>query len=88
MNTPYDTGRVKIGANYQPDNRPVLTADDERIQAALLKCHRVTSVKEEADMIDQGRTEEQIEMNLAAAETFAWVGTAIILGALIVWAWL
>jgi len=65
---------------------PTTISKDECLPTTLLKCHRVTSVKDDADMIDQGRTEEQIEMNLAAAETFAWSGTAIILGGLIGWA--
>ena len=34
--TPYDTGRVKIGLLYQPHRRVVMSADEERIQAALL----------------------------------------------------
>lgn len=32
----YNTGKVKIGSNYRPDNRPEITGDMLRLQIALL----------------------------------------------------
>jgi hypothetical protein len=35
--TPYDTGKVRIGCNYQPPRRPIdMGRDAELLQAALL----------------------------------------------------
>lgn len=36
MITPYDTGKVKIGSNYQPDLRPAIDPDMELLQTAFI----------------------------------------------------
>jgi len=36
MNIPYDNGKVKIGINYRPDNRPSIDGDMEIIQTAFI----------------------------------------------------
>lgn len=36
MNTPYNTGKVKIGSNYQPDRRPPIDSDMLLLQTALI----------------------------------------------------
>ena len=36
MRTPYDTGKVKIGSNYNPDLRPAIDADMEFLQTAFI----------------------------------------------------
>lgn len=33
---PYDTGRIKIGCHYEPQQRIDVSADMERLQSALL----------------------------------------------------
>ena len=48
MRTPYDTGKVKIGSNYNPDLRPAIDGDMEYLQTALIgdvkkiKAERIT----------------------------------------------
>lgn len=34
--TPYNTGKVKIGSQYQPPRRVNMSATEERLQSALL----------------------------------------------------
>lgn len=34
---PFDTGKVKIGVHYVRDNRPEMSAFEERLQEALLR---------------------------------------------------
>jgi len=36
MNIPYDNGKIKIGINYRPDNRPSIDGDMEIIQTAFI----------------------------------------------------
>jgi hypothetical protein len=36
MQTPYDTGKIKIGSCYQPPVNVPMSADMERLQSALL----------------------------------------------------
>ena len=36
MNIPYDNGKVKMGINYRPDNRPSIDGDMEIIQTAFI----------------------------------------------------
>ena len=36
MNIPYDNGKVKIGINYRPDNRPSIDKDMEFLQTAFI----------------------------------------------------
>lgn len=36
MRTPYDTGKVKIGSNYNPDLRPEIDSDMELLQTAFI----------------------------------------------------
>lgn len=35
--TPYDTGRIKIGLFYEPPRQNYMTPEAERLQSALLK---------------------------------------------------
>jgi len=36
MRVPYDTGKVKIGSNYNPDLRPAIDGDMELLQTAFI----------------------------------------------------
>ena len=36
MNIPYDNGKIKMGINYRPDNRPSIDGDMEIIQTAFI----------------------------------------------------
>lgn len=36
MNTPYNTGKVRIGARFEVDRRPTLGSDELRLQRALI----------------------------------------------------
>lgn len=36
MNIPYNNGKIKIGINYRPDNRPSIDGDMEIIQTAFI----------------------------------------------------
>ena len=36
MNVPYDNGKIKMGINYRPDNRPSIDGDMEIIQTAFI----------------------------------------------------
>ena len=36
MQTPYDTGKIKIGCHYEPQRRNEISGDMERLQSALL----------------------------------------------------
>jgi len=36
MRTPYNTGKIKIGSNYNPDLRPAIDGDMEYLQTALI----------------------------------------------------
>ncbi len=38
--TPYDTGKVKIGLHYEPPRHNYMSADAERLQSALLRTPR------------------------------------------------
>jgi hypothetical protein len=36
MRTPYNTGKIKIGSNYNPDLRPAIDSDMELLQTAFI----------------------------------------------------
>ncbi|MDD3965363.1 MAG: hypothetical protein PHD99_04945 [Candidatus Moranbacteria bacterium] len=40
MNTPFNTGKVLIGCNYQPSQRRTFTKDELKVQDALLRIKR------------------------------------------------
>jgi len=49
--TPYNTGKVLIGSQYQPPKRVNLSATEERLQSALLDNNRTASERAEGQFM-------------------------------------